>query len=288
MRTKRENFTPNMLKGGAIGSGAAAPSVDLRGHTRCHALLNLGSGTGVYVQTQITPDGFDVPDASATWFNYFLAEKAHAAGSYQAHQSVHITGPTALPMPQSEDGYADIANQNNRCGRRMRIATTSETSGTLDRCTYCYSTDIQGSVRTKVTRNMVLAEATFTSTGESGWASEAFDVSNASAIQVYHYSNYENIIGGSATGFAYVVQVATSLISDVWYTVGNQYPAGSIGSGAQEARYQAALHPQYAYSEGSLSFPYARLAQVGSITTSVIPPGGLDFQFKIEVLKARP
>jgi hypothetical protein len=136
---------------------------------------------------------------------------------------------------------------------------------------------------------MVLEQATFTSTGESGWISEPFDISNASAIQVYFYSNYTTLIGGSATGFAYVVQVATSPTSDVWYAVGNQYPVGSsIGASAQEARYHAVMHPQYAYSEGSLSFPYARLAQIGAITTSTIPSGGLDFNFKIEILKARP
>jgi len=269
MRRKRHSYTPNMVKGSSIGNGTAAPSVDLSGATRCSALLEIASPPGVQVEveTQISPDDFDVPDSSATWFNYFGARHANSSGNEESHRNVLIEEHTALQMPQSGDGYNDYVNSNNRCGRRMRIATTDTTAyqnGRIDSCVYSYAADILGARRETQIQQLAAFDAP--TSGASGWTSEPFDISCASSAHVY-YQIVTPTVGSN--GFRYRMEVSADPMEDVsstFYPIPDQIV--SVNTNAVRPYREVQTFPMYTYSEGFLSFSKARLAQVGATTAN--------------------
>ena len=136
MSKRRQNSTGNVLAS-SLSSGSSTVSVDLSAATRCSAML-ITSGE-VDIETQISPDGFDVSDASAKWFNMF-SPKLNADNGGGTVVQVD-TGYYSVPMPQSSDLYDLNSNQPVKCGRRMRVSHVNG-AGTISSCSFTSSREI--------------------------------------------------------------------------------------------------------------------------------------------------
>jgi len=119
--------TMQTVRLGAIAKdGGVSKSVDLSSFTSAILFISsTGVGAKAQMQTEISPDGFDVADGSATWFEYSgTIYKMMPSGSNAYYRS----GESARPMPNSEDTYG-VGNNSAPCGRRMRAKNSGSAVG---------------------------------------------------------------------------------------------------------------------------------------------------------------
>ena len=119
--------TMQTVRLGAIArDGGVSKSVDLSSFTSAILFISsTGVGAKAQMQTEISPDGFDVADGSATWFEYSgTIYKMIASGG----NAYYPPGEFARPMPDAQDTYG-VGNSSAPCGRRMRAKNSGSAVG---------------------------------------------------------------------------------------------------------------------------------------------------------------